>query len=163
MMSSESKRAIEPEILKRIYVQIARIHEVDKAIKSGLSAGKLVFTYWPMTGQEAIPATLSQLVSRDDYMVTIYRGIHDLVAKGVPLKRLFAEMLGRADGVNKGKGGSARVGSAVRRDADYGDRGGGSADSQRACVGGADARAEAGNDCQLWGWRHQHWGRYTRR
>jgi pyruvate/2-oxoglutarate/acetoin dehydrogenase E1 component len=85
MVSSESKLGIEPEVLERIYVQIARIHAVDEAIKSGLAAGKFVFTYWPMTGQEAIPATLSQLVSREDYMVTIYRGIHDLVAKGVPL------------------------------------------------------------------------------
>ena len=39
-------------------------------------------------------------------MVTIYRGIHDQVAKGVPLKGLFAEAMGRKDGVNKGKGGS---------------------------------------------------------
>jgi 2-oxoisovalerate dehydrogenase E1 component len=109
MSSSESKLGIEPAVLKQIYVQIARIHEVDKAIKAGLASGKFVFTYWPLTGQEAIPATLSQLVSRDDYMVTIYRGIHDLVAKGVPLKSLFAEMLGREAGVNKGKGGSPHV------------------------------------------------------
>jgi 2-oxoisovalerate dehydrogenase E1 component len=100
---------IAPETLKAIYTQISRIHEVDKAVKAGLASGKFRFTYWPMTGQEAIPATLSALVSADDYMVTIYRGIHDLVAKGVPLKSLFAEMLGREDGVNKGKGGSPHV------------------------------------------------------
>jgi pyruvate/2-oxoglutarate/acetoin dehydrogenase E1 component/TPP-dependent pyruvate/acetoin dehydrogenase alpha subunit len=105
----QSDLGIEPDTLKAIYRQIARIHEVDKAIKLGLSSGKFAFTYWPMTGQEAIPATLSQLVTQEDYMVTIYRGIHDLVAKGVPLKTLFAEMLGRAAGVNKGKGGSPHV------------------------------------------------------
>jgi len=100
---------IAPETLKAIYTQIARIHEVDKAVKAGLSSGKFRFTYWPMTGQEAIPATLSTLVDAADYMVTIYRGIHDLVAKGVPLESLFAEMLGREGGVNKGKGGSPHV------------------------------------------------------
>ena len=42
-------------------------------------------------------------------MVTIYRGIHDQVAKGVPLKGLFAEALGRTGGVNKGKGGSPHI------------------------------------------------------
>ena len=42
-------------------------------------------------------------------MITIYRGIHDQVAKGVPLKGLFAEALGRIDGVNKGKGGSPHI------------------------------------------------------
>ena len=47
---------IEHAVLLYIYRQISR-HEVEKAIRSGLSAGRLRFTYWPMTGQEAIPAT----------------------------------------------------------------------------------------------------------
>jgi 2-oxoisovalerate dehydrogenase E1 component len=100
---------ISPATLREIYRQIARIHEVDNAIRKGLSGGKFQFTYWPLTGQEAIPATLATLLGHDDYMVTTYRGLHDLVAKGVPLRGLFAEMLGRADGVNRGKGGSPHV------------------------------------------------------
>jgi len=101
--------AIDHDTLREIYRQISRIHEVDKAIKAGLSSGKFQFTYWPLTGQEAIPASIAPLVTEEDYMVTIYRGIHDQVAKGVPLKGLFAEALGRADGVNKGKGGSPHI------------------------------------------------------
>ena len=100
---------IDPDILKQIYGQMSRIHEVDKAIRAGLSSGKFQFAYWPMTGQEAIPATLATLTGPDDYMVTIYRGIHDQVAKGVPLKGLFAEALARKDGVNKGKGGGPHI------------------------------------------------------
>lgn len=100
---------IEPHTLMAIYRQMSRIHEVDKAIRSGLSAGRLQFTYWPMTGQEAIPATLATLTDANDYMVTIYRGIHDQVAKGVPLKGLFAEAMARKDGLNKGKGGSPHI------------------------------------------------------
>jgi 2-oxoisovalerate dehydrogenase E1 component len=100
---------IEPAVLKQIYRQMSRIREVDKAIQGGLSGGKFQFTYWPATGQEAIPATISQLITARDYMVTTYRGIHDQVAKGVSLKGLFAEALGRIDGVNKGKGGSPHI------------------------------------------------------
>lgn len=100
---------VAPQVLRDIYTQMARIHAVDKAIQAGLSAGQFQFTYWPMTGQEAIPAALAPLLNADDYMVTIYRGIHDQVAKGVPLKGLFAEALGRVDGVNKGKGGSPHI------------------------------------------------------
>src|SRR6202012_4396175 len=100
---------IEPAVLVEIYRQMARIRAVDKAIQAGLSSGKFLFSYWPMTGQESIPATLSQLISTHDYMVTTYRGIHDQVAKGVPLAGLFAEALGRTDGVNKGKGGSPHI------------------------------------------------------
>ena len=53
--------------------------------RPGFRRGKFMFTYWPMTGQECIPATISQLTTSRDYMVTTYRGIHDQVAKGVDL------------------------------------------------------------------------------
>lgn len=106
---SNGNLGIEPEVLKAIYGQMARIRAVDKAIQAGLSSGKFMFTYWPMTGQECIPATISQLITKDDYMVTTYRGIHDQVAKGVDLYGLFAEALGREDGLNKGKGGSPHI------------------------------------------------------
>jgi pyruvate/2-oxoglutarate/acetoin dehydrogenase E1 component/TPP-dependent pyruvate/acetoin dehydrogenase alpha subunit len=100
---------VEPKVLIEIYRQMSRIRAVDKAVQAGLSGGKFMFTYWPMTGQESIPATISQLTTSKDYMVTTYRGVHDQVAKGVPLDGLFAEALGRIDGVNKGKGGSPHI------------------------------------------------------
>jgi len=106
---AQGNLGIEPEVLKAIFGQMTRIRAVDKAIQAGLSAGKFMFTYWPMTGQECIPATISQLISERDYMVTTYRGIHDQVAKGVDLYGMFAEALGRQDGVNKGKGGSPHI------------------------------------------------------
>ncbi len=105
----QTNLGIEPAVLLKIYRQMSRIHEVDKAMRSGLSGGRFQFTYWPMTGQEAIPATLASLTDSNDYMVTIYRGIHDQVAKGVPLKGLFAEAMARKDGLNKGKGGSPHI------------------------------------------------------
>src|SRR6516225_3939878 len=82
---AQGNLGIEPEVLKAIYGQMARIRAVDKAIQAGLSQGKFMFTYWPMTGQECIPATISQLITSRDYMITTYRGIHDQVAKGVDL------------------------------------------------------------------------------
>jgi 2-oxoisovalerate dehydrogenase E1 component len=109
MAVTETNLGIEPGILKEIYRQMSRIRAVDKAIQGGLSSGKFRFTYWPMTGQECIPATIAQLITARDYMVTTYRGIHDQVAKGVPLDGLFAEGMGFLAGVNKGKGGSPHI------------------------------------------------------
>jgi pyruvate/2-oxoglutarate/acetoin dehydrogenase E1 component/TPP-dependent pyruvate/acetoin dehydrogenase alpha subunit len=106
---AQGNLGIEPETLKAIYGEMARIRAVDKAIQAGLSSGKFTFTYWPMTGQECIPATISQLITARDYMVTTYRGIHDQVAKGVDLYGMFAEALGREGGLNKGKGGSPHI------------------------------------------------------
>ncbi len=105
----QTNLAIDPVVLTNIYRQMARIRATDKAIQAGLQSGRFFFTYWPMTGQEAIPAVISQLTSTRDYMVTTYRGIHDQVAKGVDLFKLFAEAMGRIDGVNKGKGGAPHI------------------------------------------------------
>ena len=105
----QTNLAIDPVVLTDVYRQMARIRATDKAIQAGLSSGRFFFTYWPMTGQEAIPAVIAQLTTTRDYMVTTYRGIHDQVAKGVNLFKLFAEAMGRIDGVNKGKGGSPHI------------------------------------------------------
>ena len=105
----ETNLGIAPATLVEIYRQMSRIRAVDRAIQAGLSGGRFFFSYWPMTGQEAIPATISQLITARDYMVTTYRGVHDQVAKGVDLEGLFAETLGRVGGVNKGKGGSPHI------------------------------------------------------
>ena len=100
---------LDPQILKDIYCRMARIEAVDKAIRTGLSSGKLRFNYWPCTGQEVIPATIAQLTDKNDYMVTTYRGVHDQIAKGVDVQGLFAESLGRIGGLNKGKGGAPHI------------------------------------------------------
>ena len=100
---------IDPGVLIEIYRQMSRMREVDKAVQKGIGSGAFRFSYWPFNGQEAIPATLAQLTDKADYMLTIYRGMHDQVAKGVPLATLFAEALGRVDGINKGKGGAPHI------------------------------------------------------
>ena len=38
-------------------------------------------------------------------LCTIYRGMHDMLAKGLPIKLLWAELAGRVTGTCKGKGG----------------------------------------------------------
>src|SRR3989442_14266860 len=45
----------------------------------------------------------------DDYVVTTYRGLHDEMAKGPPLRKLMAEILGRSDGTCRGKGGPMHI------------------------------------------------------
>ncbi|MDR5777151.1 MULTISPECIES: thiamine pyrophosphate-dependent enzyme [unclassified Caballeronia] len=96
---------ISATVLKQIYREMVRISAVDVGIRHGLAAGKFQFNYWPVTGQEAIPACLAPLIGKDDHLVTTYRGWHDHVAKGVPLREAFAEAFGRVDGINRGKGG----------------------------------------------------------
>jgi len=65
--------------------------------------------YYSPRGQEAIPSAVSVCLAPTDYICTIYRGTHDMLAKGLPLKDLWAELAGRATGTCKGKGGPMHV------------------------------------------------------
>jgi acetoin:2,6-dichlorophenolindophenol oxidoreductase subunit alpha len=88
-----------------IFRRMALLKANDERMRKVITTGKLLMTYYSYRGQEAIPSALSVNLKDDDYMVTIYRGIHDMLAKGLPLKELWAEVAGRVDGTCKGKGG----------------------------------------------------------
>jgi 2-oxoisovalerate dehydrogenase E1 component len=88
-----------------IYRTMVRIAATDRRIQQGLAAGDLQFQYYPCGGQEAIPAAIAPLLTKDDQAVITYRCIHDIVAKGTPIDEIVAEIYGRASGTSKGKGG----------------------------------------------------------
>jgi len=60
-------------------------------------------------GMEAIAAGASEAIREDDYVLATYRGHGHAVARGVPLFRIFAELMGRVDGTCGGVGGSMHV------------------------------------------------------
>jgi len=95
--------------LVEIYRRMALIKLNDERFMASLRAGQLVMPYYSARGQEVIPAATYVNLSDQDYIVTIYRGVHDMLAKGVPLKPLWAELAGRATGTCKGKGGPMHI------------------------------------------------------
>ena len=95
--------------LLKIYRKAALIKANDERFRSTLKSGKLVAPYYSPRGQEIIPSTISVLLSDRDYITTIYRGIHDMLAKGVPTKLLWAEIAGKVTGTCKGKGGPMHI------------------------------------------------------
>jgi pyruvate dehydrogenase E1 component alpha subunit len=92
-----------------MYELMALILACDERLRRGLSGGEFACTYWPATGQEAIAAALGAVLRADDRLVTTYRGLHDQIAKGVPLGPMVAEILTRRTGVNAGKGGAMHI------------------------------------------------------
>lgn len=57
-------------------------------------------------GQEATGVTAISCLRADDYLFSTHRNHGHLLARGAEPKRLLAEILGRSDGYNKGKGGT---------------------------------------------------------
>jgi len=97
--------ALSNDAMLALYRTMVRINESDKAVTRGLSAGEIMFQYYPVGGQEAISAGIGAALRADDFVATTYRGIHDIVAKGTPLDAIFAELYGKMSGTCKGKGG----------------------------------------------------------
>jgi len=92
-----------------IYRRMALIKANDERSRKVIMSGRLVMPYYSPRGQEVIPSAISVNLTDDDYICTIYRGSHDQLAKGLPLKDLWAEVAGRVDGTCKGKGGPMHV------------------------------------------------------
>jgi acetoin:2,6-dichlorophenolindophenol oxidoreductase subunit alpha len=95
--------------LIEIYRRCSSIRQNDKRFMEAMSAGRIATPYYSPAGQEIIPSAVSSLLAATDYVVTIYRGIHDQIAKGVPLKQLWAEIAGKVTGTCKGKGGPMHI------------------------------------------------------
>ena len=92
-----------------IYRRMTLIKQNDERFRAVIKAGQIVAPYYSPRGQEAIPAAVSVNLTNDDYICTIYRGIHDMLAKGVPMRELWAEIAGKATGTCKGKGGPMHI------------------------------------------------------
>jgi len=92
-----------------IYRRVALLKANDERCRRVIRAGRIIMPYYSYRGQEVIPAATMAALSDEDYLVTIYRGMHDMLAKGMPLKDLWAEIAGRVDGACKGKGGSMHL------------------------------------------------------
>ncbi|KZS72289.1 pyruvate dehydrogenase [Mycobacterium kansasii] len=94
---------------RRLYELMVLMKTADDRLAKGISAGEFICVYWPSRGQEAIAAAMGVVLRTDDQLVTTYRGLHDLIGKGVSLQEIFGEMMGRTVGASRGKGGTMHI------------------------------------------------------
>lgn len=92
-----------------LYRLMSKVQHSDRRIRKGLSSGEIAMSYWPVDGQEAMSAGAALALANDDQLVTTYRGLGDVVAKGIDLPKYFAEILGRGTGLSKGKAGAMGI------------------------------------------------------
>jgi pyruvate dehydrogenase E1 component alpha subunit len=60
-------------------------------------------------GQEAVATGVCAHLQRADLLTSTHRGHGHTLAKGADMKRMMAELFGRSDGFNAGKGGSMHI------------------------------------------------------
>ena len=100
----EYSRVFQLDIYKRMLEQRYFENAVTELCREGfITAAHLCI------GQEAIAAGISMALRGDDYVLPSHRGHGQILTKGSDMNRMMAELLGKATGYCKGKGGSMHL------------------------------------------------------
>jgi acetoin:2,6-dichlorophenolindophenol oxidoreductase subunit alpha len=101
--------AIGADELLRLYEQMALIRGTEKAAHDAFLAGLVKGTTHLAAGHEAVAVGASAALRPDDYVFATYRGHHHAMARGASPEECLAELMSKATGVCKAKGGSMHL------------------------------------------------------
>lgn len=92
-----------------LYEQIVRLRRFEERAYRLFLDGLVKGTSHLSLGHEAIAAGVAEAMQKEDYTFCTYRGHAHTLSRGVPMEGVMAELLGRANGVCGGKGGSMHL------------------------------------------------------
>ncbi len=97
---------LSPQQLSEMYRTMFLIRRVEESLLKLAESGKIGGAMHTAIGHEANAVGSAAALQPGDYVTCTYRGHHHSLARGMDPKRAIAEVLGKADGFAKGKGGS---------------------------------------------------------
>jgi TPP-dependent pyruvate/acetoin dehydrogenase alpha subunit len=97
------------EWLGELYQRMWLIRYFDEMARSVFQRDMIRGTTHTYTGQEAVAVGACAALDQDDYITSTHRGHGHCLAKGGDPRRMMAELLGKATGYCKGKGGSMHI------------------------------------------------------
>lgn len=95
-----------------IYRRMVQIRRFEQEAYDLFIRGLVRGTTHLALGQEAVAAGFAAAMHQDDYSFATYRGHSHLLARGAPMAATMGELIGRANGINGGRGGSMHLTSA---------------------------------------------------
>ncbi len=97
------------DILFELYRRMLLIRYFEEKIEFGFSRDQIHGTVHLCIGQEAIPVGVCAHLTDKDYVVGTHRGHGHALSKGLDPGRLMAEIMGKASGYCKGRGGTQHL------------------------------------------------------
>jgi len=97
------------EKLKLMYANMATTRAFEETAMKLFSLGKVHGTAHFCVGEEATAAGVCAAIEPQDLIYATHRGHGQSIAKGMSVKTMMAEFLGKATGVCKGKGGCMHI------------------------------------------------------
>ncbi|MEZ4637956.1 MAG: thiamine pyrophosphate-dependent dehydrogenase E1 component subunit alpha [Caldilineaceae bacterium] len=100
---------IDAESWLHMYEQMCKIRAFEETSNELYTSARMPGLAHLYIGEEAVAVGVCEALRREDYITSTHRGHGHCLAKGAALDRMFAELLGKADGYCRGKGGSMHI------------------------------------------------------
>jgi TPP-dependent pyruvate/acetoin dehydrogenase alpha subunit len=97
------------DTLVLMYERMLKIRHFENRVVDLFAAGEMPGFVHLYLGEEAVAVGACAVLNDDDYITSTHRGHGHIIAKGGDVKRMMAELYGKATGYNKGKGGSMHI------------------------------------------------------
>src|SRR5256884_1287454 len=104
-----SIQALERSLLLRLYEQMETIRQFEEQAGREFAAGKIPGFVHLYDDEEAIGVGVCAHLTDGDFISSHHRGHGHCIAKGVDIREMVAELLGREAGACRGKGGSMHI------------------------------------------------------
>ena len=99
-------------MLLECYRQMLRIRRVEEQLAKLFADGEIPGFIHLSIGQESVPVGVSRHLTKRDTVAVTHRGHGQALAKGLALAPFFAEMMGKREGVCRGRAGSMHIADA---------------------------------------------------
>lgn len=101
--------AVDREQWPHMYQQMFKIRVFEEQVNDLYQTRRMPGLAHLYIGEEAVAVGVCEALRRTDYITSTHRGHGHCLAKGAALDRMFAELLGKAAGYCRGKGGSMHI------------------------------------------------------
>src|SRR5213596_637612 len=106
---SVSAQTMDKSLLLRMYEQMQTIRAFEERAGKEFASGKMAGFVHLYAGEEAVAVGVCAHLTDKDYITSTHRGHGHCIAKGVDIEAMVAELMGKATGSCKGKGGSMHI------------------------------------------------------
>lgn len=94
---------------EELYRRMRTIRRFEETVVELVNTNEIPGTTHEYIGQEAVAAGVCVALRRNDMVASTHRGHGHVIAKGADVGRMFAELMARTTGLNRGRGGSMHV------------------------------------------------------
>jgi acetoin:2,6-dichlorophenolindophenol oxidoreductase subunit alpha len=108
-MPSKTSPTVDVETQLKLLEAMLRIRAFETAANQLYLSAKMPGLTHLYIGEEAVAVGVCSALRVDDVITSTHRGHGHCIAKGADVRRMFCELLGKAEGYCRGKGGSMHI------------------------------------------------------